>query len=52
MENSLKAATKVAQIIADIIKDKNNREYVVVQAFENLYRVIDRGISEREKLNT
>ena len=40
--------------IIDVINDENNRGYVVVQAVESLFRIIDRGITDRknaEKLN-
>ena len=31
-----------------MINDENNRGYVVVQAVESLFRIIDRGITDRE----
>ena len=37
-----------AQRLIDVINDKNNRVYVVVQAVESLFRIIDRGITDRE----
>ena len=30
------------------INDENNRGYVVVQAVESLFRIIDRGITDRD----
>ena len=37
-----------AQRLIDVINDENNRGYVVVQAVESLFRIIDRGITDRE----
>ena len=34
--------------LIDVINDENNRGYVVVQAVESLFRIIDRGITDRE----
>ena len=34
--------------LIDIINDESNRGYVVVKAVESLFRIIDRGITERE----
>ena len=34
--------------LIDVINDKNNRGYVVVQAVESLFRIIDRGITDRD----
>ena len=31
-----------------VINDENNRGYIVVQAVESLFRIIDRGITDRE----
>ena len=31
-----------------MINDESNRGYVVVQAVESLFRIIDRGITDRE----
>ena len=31
-----------------MINDENTRGYVVVQAVESLFRIIDRGITDRE----
>ena len=42
------AAPKAAQRLIDVINDENNRGYVVVQAVESLFRIIDRGITDRE----
>ena len=43
------AAPTAAQRLIDDINDENNRRYVVVQAVESLFRIIDRGITDREK---
>ena len=43
------AAPTAAQRLIDDINDENNRGYVVVQAVESLFRIIDRGITDREK---
>ena len=37
-----------AQRLIDVINDENNRGYVVVQAVESFFRIIDRGITDRE----
>ena len=37
-----------AQRLIDVINDENNRGYVAVQAVESLFRIIDRGITDRE----
>ena len=42
------AAPAAAQRLIDVINDANNRGYVVVQAVESLFRIIDRGITDRE----
>ena len=42
------AAPKAAQRLIDVINEESNREYVVVQAVESLFRIIDRGITDRE----
>ena len=42
------AAPLAAQRLVDVINDENNRGYVVVQAVESLFRIIDRGITDRE----
>ena len=42
------AAPAAAQRLIDVINDDNNRGYVVVQAVESLFRIIDRGITDRE----
>ena len=42
------AAPLAAQRLIDVINDENNRGYVVVQAVESLFRIIDRGITNRE----
>ena len=42
------AAPVAAQRLIDVINDQNNRSYVVVQAVESLFRIIDRGITDRE----
>ena len=46
--NSIAAAPAAAQRLIDVINDENNRGYVVVQAVESLFRIIDRGITDRE----
>ena len=42
------AAPAAAQRLIDVINDENNRGYVVIQAVENLFKIIDRGITDRE----
>ena len=42
------AAPAAAQRLIDVINDENNRGYVVVQALESLFRIIDRGVTDRE----
>ena len=42
------AAPQAAQRLIDVINDESNRGYVVVQAVESLFRIIDRGITDRE----
>ena len=42
------AAPIAAQRLIDVINDENNRGYVVVQAVESLFRIIDRGITDRD----
>ena len=42
------AAPAAAQRLIDVINDENNGGYVVVQAVESLFRIIDRGITDRE----
>ena len=42
------AAPIAAQRLIDVINDESNRGYVVVQAVESLFRIIDRGITDRE----
>ena len=42
------AAPAAAQRFIDMINNENNRGYVVVQAVESLFRIIDRGITDRE----
>ena len=42
------AAPAAAQRLIDVINDENNRGYVVVQAVESLFKIIDRGITNRE----
>ena len=44
----ISAAYEAAQRLIDVINDKNNRGNVVVQAVESLFRIIDRGITDRE----
>ncbi len=41
-------APLAAQRLIDVINDDNNRGYVVVQAIESLFRIIDRGVTDRE----
>ena len=48
-EKAMKEAAPIAaQRLIDVINDENNRGYVVVQAVESLFRVIDRSITDRE----
>jgi len=42
------AAPLAAQRLIDVINDENARGYVVLQAIESLFRIIDRGITDRE----
>ena len=42
------AAPAAAQRLIDVINDEKNRGYVVVQAVESLFRIIDRGITDRD----
>ena len=42
------AAPLATQRLIDVINDENNRGYVVVQAVESLFRIIDRGITNRD----
>ena len=42
------AAPATAQRLIDIINDENNRGYVVVQAVESLFRISDRGFTDKE----
>ena len=42
------AAPAAAQRLIEVINDENNRGYVVVQAVESLFRIIDRGITDRD----
>ena len=42
------AAPLAAERLIDVINDESNRGYVVVQAVESLFRIIDRGITDRE----
>ena len=42
------AAPAAAQRLIEVINDENNRGYVVVQAVESLFRIIDRGVTDRE----
>ena len=44
----IEAAPAAAQQLIDVINNENNRGYVVVQAVESLFRIIDRGITDRE----
>ena len=46
--NNLSDKPTAAQRLIDVTNDKNNRGYVVVQAVESLFRIIDRGITDRE----
>ena len=43
------AVPLAAQRLIDVINDENNRGYFVVQAVESFFRIIDRGITDREK---
>ena len=42
------AAPVAAQRLIDVINDESNRGYVVVKPVESLFRIIDRGITDRE----
>ena len=42
------AAPLAAQRLIGVINNENNRGYVVVQAVESLFRIIDRGFTDRE----
>ena len=42
------ASPLAAQRLIDVIDDKKYRGYVVVQAVKSLFRIIDRGITDRE----
>ena len=42
------AAPAAAQRLIDVINDENNRGYVVDQAVETLFRIIDWGVTDRE----
>ena len=42
------AVPLAAQRLIDVINDENKRGYVVVQAVESFFRIIDRGITDRE----
>ena len=42
------AAPLAAERLIDVINDESNRGYVVVQAVESLFRIIDRGITDRD----
>ena len=42
------AAPAAAQRLIDVINDENNRGYVVVQAVESLFRIIDRSMTDRQ----
>ena len=44
----ISAAPLAAQRLIDVINDESNRGYVVVKAVESLFRMIDRGITDRE----
>ena len=46
--NLIAAAPTAAQRLIDVINQENNRGYVVIQAVESLFRIIDRGITDRE----
>ena len=41
------AAPTAAQRLSDVINDESNRGYIVVQAVESLFRIIARGITDR-----
>ena len=43
-------APLAAQRLIDDINEENNRSYIFVQAIERLFRIIDRGIKDRENL--
>ena len=34
----------------DVINDESSKGYVVIQAVESLFRIIDRGITDRENV--
>ena len=42
------AAPAATKRLIDVINDEKNRGYVVVQAVERLFRIIDRGITDWE----
>ena len=42
------AAPAAAQRLIDVINEEINRGYVVVHAVDSLFRIIDRGITDRE----
>ncbi len=42
------AAPLAVERLIDVINDENNRGYVVVQAVESLFQIIDRGITDRD----
>ena len=44
----ISAVPAAAQRLIDVINDERNRGYVVVQAVESLFRIIDRGITDRD----
>ncbi len=48
--NLIAAAPAASQRLIDVINDENSRGYVVVQAVESLFRIIDRGITDRENV--
>ena len=42
------AVSRAEERLIDVINDESNRGYVVVQAVENLFSIIDRGVTDRE----
>ena len=42
------AAPLAAQRLIDVINNENNRGFVMVQVVESLFRIINRGITDRE----
>ena len=45
---SIRSELAAAQRLIDVINNENNRGSVVVQAVESLFKIIDRGVTDRE----